>query len=250
MGSVIASSTHKFLSNPKIPLGIAISRTSPQRSIMSFTHSSSLPDVNISKGRKLPILLFDVMDTIVRDPFYEDVPFFFGLSMKELLGVKHPTAWIEFEKGIITEEELAIKFFSDGRAFDFDGLKQCMSNGYAYLDGIEDILRRLKLNGYEMHAFTNYPCWYLMIEEKLKLSTYLSWTFSSCETGKRKPEIEAYLEVSKHLGVPPSSCLFIDDRLANVEVASKLGMAGILFKNAYKLEQDLISRGIEAGSLQ
>lgn len=27
--------------------------------------------------RKLPILLFDVMDTIVRDPFYHDVPAFF-----------------------------------------------------------------------------------------------------------------------------------------------------------------------------
>ncbi|KAH9290439.1 hypothetical protein KI387_034556, partial [Taxus chinensis] len=34
-------------------------------------------------------------------------------------------------------EELAMKFFRDGRAFDFDGLKQCMSNGYAYLDGME-----------------------------------------------------------------------------------------------------------------
>lgn len=250
MGSAMASSSYNFLSRRKIPLDIAISRTSLQKSIVSFAHSSSMPNVNIPKGRKLPIFLFDVMGTIVRDPFYEDMPRFFGLSMKELMEVKHPTAWIEFEKGVITEEELAIKFFSDARAFDFDGLKQCMSDGYAYLDGIEDILQRLKLNGYEMHAFTNYPCWYLMIEKKLKLSTYLSWTFSSCETGKRKPEIEAYLEVSKHLGVPPSSCLFIDDRLANVEAASKLGMAGILFKNAYKLEQDLISLGIEAGSLQ
>lgn len=33
-----------------------------------------------SKQRKLPVLLFDVMDTIVRDPFYEDIPAFFGYT--------------------------------------------------------------------------------------------------------------------------------------------------------------------------
>lgn len=31
-----------------------------------------------NERRKLPILLFDIMDTIVRDPFYHDVPAFFG----------------------------------------------------------------------------------------------------------------------------------------------------------------------------
>lgn len=31
-------------------------------------------------GRKLPVLLFDIMDTVVRDPFYEDVPAFFRFA--------------------------------------------------------------------------------------------------------------------------------------------------------------------------
>ncbi|XP_057839868.2 flavin mononucleotide hydrolase 1, chloroplatic isoform X2 [Cryptomeria japonica] len=174
-------SCHSFQSIPKIS-SLKIYKFQLSSSHKS-TCSSTLTETKMSKERKLPIFLFDIMDTIVRDPFYEDIPAFFGLSMKELLKVKHPTAWIEFEKGIITEEELAAKFFRDGRIFDFDGLKQCMRNGYAYLDGIECILHQLKSNGYEIHAFTNYPCWYMMIEEKLKLSTYLSWTFSSCNTG-------------------------------------------------------------------
>lgn len=42
----------------------------------------SFPDYSTKKSdeltnRKLPILLFDIMDTIVRDPFYHDVPTFF-----------------------------------------------------------------------------------------------------------------------------------------------------------------------------
>ncbi|KAL0288978.1 UNVERIFIED_CONTAM: Flavin mononucleotide hydrolase 1, chloroplatic, partial [Sesamum angustifolium] len=77
---------------------------------MSFSLSTTTAatavasSVNSSKpSRKLPVLLFDIMDTIVRDPFYHDVPAFFGMSMKELLECKHPTTWIEFEKGLINE---------------------------------------------------------------------------------------------------------------------------------------------------
>lgn len=38
-----------------------------------------------------PVLLFDVMDTIVTDPFFEAMPRFFNMSFKELLAAKHPT---------------------------------------------------------------------------------------------------------------------------------------------------------------
>ncbi|XP_044467413.1 flavin mononucleotide hydrolase 1, chloroplatic-like isoform X2 [Mangifera indica] len=133
-----------------------------------------------TQQRKLPILLFDIMDTIVRDPFYQDVPAFFGMPMKELIEQKHPTAWIEFEKGLIDEIELARNFFKDGRSFDLEGLKNCMKRGYCYIEGVEELLSDLKQNNYEMHAFTNYPIWYRIIEDKLKISTYLSWTFCSC----------------------------------------------------------------------
>ena len=94
--------------------------------------------------------------------------------------------------------------------------------GYCFLDGMEALLEKLRTEGYSMHAFTNYPCWYSpsipalppvlitvsitvlwaharfrssdtwggndgryqMIESKLKLSKYLPWTFVSCHTGE------------------------------------------------------------------
>lgn len=39
------------------------------------------------------------------------------------------------------------------------GLKECMTRGYSYIDGVEELLSSLKANNYEMHAFTNYPIW-------------------------------------------------------------------------------------------
>ncbi|XP_043718621.1 flavin mononucleotide hydrolase 1, chloroplatic [Telopea speciosissima] len=207
----------------------------------SFSSSSS-------EKSKLPILLFDVMDTIVRDPFYEDVPGFFRMTLKELIECKHPTAWIEFEEGRINEMELAGKFFKDGRSFDMEGLKECMRRGYSYIDGVEELLRSLKKNNYEIHAFTNYPIWYTMIEDKLNISTYLSWTFCSCVTGKRKPAADFYWEALRHLEVEPASCVFIDDRMANVEAAVNVGMVGLHFKDSVSLQHDLSILGIEIDS--
>ncbi|KAI4350154.1 hypothetical protein L6164_010663 [Bauhinia variegata] len=200
--------------------------------------------------RKLPILLFDIMDTIVRDPFYQDIPAFFGMSFEELIECKHPTAWMEFEKGIIDEMELARKFFKDGRHFDLEGLKTCMRSGYSFVEGIKQLLVALKQNNYEMHAFTNYPIWYQLIEDKLTLSKYLSWTFCSCTAGKRKPDPEFYREVLRHLQVNAPNCIFIDDRLKNVETAIEVGIRGVHFKNANSLRQELSLMGIDVSTVE
>ncbi|XP_020993715.1 flavin mononucleotide hydrolase 1, chloroplatic-like [Arachis duranensis] len=92
------------------------------------------------------------------------------------------------------------------------GLKTCMTSGYSYIEGIEHLLLSLKQNNYEMHAFTNYPIWYQLIEDKLELSKYLSWTFCSCTYGKRKPDTEFFMEALEHLKVNPANCIFVDDR--------------------------------------
>ncbi|KAJ4795505.1 Haloacid dehalogenase-like hydrolase (HAD) superfamily protein [Rhynchospora pubera] len=215
------------------------------RPCIAMAASSAATHLSQSQQRRLPVLLFDVMDTIVRDPFYHHIPTFFQMSMKELLETKHPTAWVEFEEGLIDENELAKKFFKDGRSFDLEGLKECMVRAYSYIDGIEDVLLGLKENNYEIHAFTNYPVWYMLIEEKLKLSKYLSWSFCSCRIGKRKPSPDSYNEVVNQLGVEPSNCVFVDDRMTNIEAAINIGMVGLQFKNAELLKEDLSSLGIE-----
>ncbi|XP_057757008.1 flavin mononucleotide hydrolase 1, chloroplatic [Arachis stenosperma] len=220
-------------------------RFKPSSSFSSFSITNmSLPVPNYRKG-KLPILLFDIMDTLVRDPFYEDVPAFFRMSFKELLDSKNPTTWIEFEKGLIDEMELARKFFKDGRDVDLEGLKTCMTSGYSYIEGIEHLLLSLKQNNYEMHAFTNYPIWYQLIEDKLELSKYLSWTFCSCTYGKRKPDTEFFMEALEHLKVDPANCIFVDDRKKNVEAAIEVGIKGVHFKSVDLLCEELSLMGIE-----
>ena len=45
-----------------------------------------------------PVLLLDVMDTVVYDPFFQDMPRFFDMPFKELLASKHPTAWLQVQR--------------------------------------------------------------------------------------------------------------------------------------------------------
>lgn len=188
------------------------------------------------------IVLFDVMGTLVHDPFFWEVPQFLGMGLEQLLAEKHPTAWREFEHGLRTEEEYVVDFFADGRPVDLDGLRKTMTEAYYLLDGMEELLQELHAAGVAMHALSNYSIWYQWIEERLKLSRYLEWTFVSCLSGHRKPAPEIYQHAVQTLGVPASQCLFIDDRESNCEGARAVGMESVLFRGADALRDELRRR--------
>lgn len=174
------------------------------------------------------MLLLDVMDTLVREPFREDLPRFFGLSLSELIRDKDPTAWLEFERGEIDEVTFVARFFADRRPVDCEAMKRAMTDAYAWLEGVEPLLAELKARGVEMHVLSNYSRWYELIEAKLGVSRYVPWTFVSCHTGHRKPEPRAYRDAAAALGVRPERCVLVDDRPGNVEVARALGMTGVV----------------------
>lgn len=194
-----------------------------------------------------PVILLDVMDTLVTDPYYGAMPAFFGMSRKELKAAIHPTSWIEFEEGRISGPDYIAQFFQDGRPVDGDGLNACLKEAYDWLDGAEQLLADLKDAGYEMHALSNYSVWYRIIEEKLQLSRYIQWSFVSCLTGLRKPAPEAYRSAAATLQVDVSDCLLIDDRAVNVDASRDLGMDAILVESSAQVREELARRRILRG---
>ena len=191
-----------------------------------------------------PVLLLDVMDTLVVDPFRVHIPAFFGLTLAELLAQKHPTAWVEFEKGQLDEAAYAARMFADGRFVDHEALARHVRAAYAFIDGVEELLSELHAAGVEMHALSNYPVWYRMLEERLDLSRYLSWRFVSCNTGLRKPHPEAYLSAARSLGRDPAEIVFVDDREQNCEGARSVGMTAVRFSSAVGLRSELSRQGL------
>ncbi len=191
-----------------------------------------------------PVLLVDVMDTLVYNPFNVEIPRFFGLSQSELLLEKHPTAWIRFETGEIDEAEYLRIYFADGRDFDHAEFLDVVRGAYRWVDGAEQLLQRLHGQGFQIHAFSNYPIWYHTIEARLRLSRYLDWTFVSCLTGVRKPASAAYFGAAQKLNLSVEACLLIDDSVANCRAAEAIGMPAIAFSDTASLQKEMQRRGL------
>jgi HAD superfamily hydrolase (TIGR01509 family) len=194
-----------------------------------------------------PILLWDVMGTLVHDPFFEEMPEFFGMPFEHLVGVLQPGAWVDFELGQRSEQQFLDDFFSDGRAFDQSAFVAAVRGAYRWLPGMEELLAELRDRGCTMHAFSNYPVWFEMIEERLGVSRFVDWTFVSCLMGLRKPDPAAYAHVLDDLGVPAERCIFVDDRSSNCQAARRSGLNAIRFDGIDALRATLRGHGVLGG---
>jgi HAD superfamily hydrolase (TIGR01509 family) len=190
------------------------------------------------------VLLIDVMGTLVAEPFQKAIPAFFGTTRSELERLQCSAAWRRFERGEIDEPTYFASYFEDGRSFDREGLRHCAQSAYGWLDEMEALLDALHQRGVEMHALSNYSIWYQMIEDKLRVSRFIEWSFVSCRTGVRKPDDRAYLGAAQALGRRPDELLFIDDAPENCEAAERVGLDAIRFVGAEPLRRDLQSRGL------
>ncbi|MSR48076.1 MAG: HAD family hydrolase [Planctomycetes bacterium] len=187
-----------------------------------------------------PALLFDVMGTLVYDPFAVEVPRALGMSFAEVLAAKHPTSWVEFEYGDLTEAEFLPQFFADGRGYDHAALIATFEQGFRLLDGIEPLLAELNARGLRPQLLSNYPEWWRRIEARTGLSRFADWRFVSCQTRLRKPDAEAFLHAARELERSPGECLFVDDVEKNVAAAARLGMRALRFRDAATLRSELV----------
>ncbi|MGK0219374.1 MAG: HAD superfamily hydrolase (TIGR01509 family) [Planctomycetota bacterium] len=189
-------------------------------------------------------LLLDVMSTLIYDPFYVEMPAFFGMTLGQLLECKHPNAWQRFELGEIDEQSFLDSFFRDGRSYDQAAFKAHVTSAYRWLDGMRELTLELAARGTALHALSNYPSWYQQIEQRTQLAETVPWSFVSCHMGVRKPDSEAFLLPARTLGLKPEECLLVDDQERNCRAAQALGMDAIRFTDAESLRQELRARDL------
>ena len=63
--------------------------------------------------------------------------------------------------------------------------------------------------------------------------------FVSTRMHMAKPDQKAYREVLRKMKVKPSESLLVDDRAENIVPARKLGMNGVVYKNATQFGEEL-----------
>lgn len=156
------------------------------------------------------VLLLDVMDTLIADPFFRGMhcDVFGCASMKELFSLKDPDAFLDFERGDISEAQCLERFFKDGRLVDGALLRSYLLERYEWLPGMRELLQELQAACVPMAAFSNYPSpWAELVEQSTELSTLVPWAFISGERGVRKPDAAAFVAALEAVGREAEVCL-------------------------------------------
>ncbi|AQZ60122.1 unnamed protein product [[Actinomadura] parvosata subsp. kistnae] len=75
--------------------------------------------------------------------------------------------------------------------------------------------------------------------DRLGLTYFADDVVSSARVGVAKPDPRIYEIAAERAGAAPARCLFVDDRLPNVEAARALGMTGIHYRSLQDLAEVL-----------
>ena len=192
-----------------------------------------------------PLLLLDVMDTVIVDPFFRGFHRdLFGLgSVESLFAVKDRASFVAFECGEIDEAEHFATYFCDRREVDGERIKAYMRERYAWVPGMRELLTELRGLGVQLATCSNYPApWAPLVEEATGLSSVVPWAFISGECGSRKPSRDAFAAALDVVGCAAGDVLFVDDASANCEGAREAGIEAVRFESAAQLRAYLRAR--------
>lgn len=93
-------------------------------------------------------------------------------------------------------------------------------------------------------AFSNMIDLHARCNRKRQLFRYFHKVYLSSETGMAKPNIAAFQGILTDMGVSASSCVFVDDKKENIEMAASLGFRTCRFDTELNLKGFLQKEGL------
>ncbi|QRM57001.1 HAD family phosphatase [Sinorhizobium sp. BG8] len=111
--------------------------------------------------------------------------------------------------------------------------------------GTARILERLKSSGVAVHAISNWSAeTFPRASERFPFLGLFDVLVVSGREQLVKPGSEIFELFLERAGVPADQCIFIDDNLANIKTAQKVGFQTEHFRTASDLERRLVDLGI------
>ncbi len=186
---------------------------------------------------------FDLMDTVLHDPFREALEAATELSLTELFARREPGVYPAFERGELGEDDYWAHYAEAGITADPVAFHRVRRAGIRWLPGMQALLD--DLDGLVVRATaSNYPIWVEQLAED-HLAGRFEHIIASCHLGARKPDAPFYERLLDALRVEPAEVLFVDDREENVRAAQALGIAAHRYLDAYTLRRWIREHGVE-----
>lgn len=142
--------------------------------------------------------------------------------------------WDMSDQGLFTPEECLEKFIEGAPEYETQIRQIHATVGktiemYPYT---MEWLKDLKARGYHVYILSNYSENMLnQTREKLKFLSLVDGAVFSYECKLMKPSSKMYEYLCQKYGLNCSECVFVDDRLENVEGARRSGILAVHFKD-------------------
>ncbi len=179
------------------------------------------------------LLLFDLMDTVLVDPFFPAIRSFLDEDgIREWASLRRPGIFEAFEKGEISEREYLRKFYGDEPLPDHmppvARLKKRMFGQVDFRPGMDELLQEFShRDDLILGIASNYSAWYHdVLGKRPELNRWFDYFFFSCEMGVRKPDARYFEIIEESLATrtfQPENVWFFDDRPANLKPARQKG---------------------------
>ncbi|MEX0659622.1 MAG: HAD family phosphatase [Egibacteraceae bacterium] len=191
-------------------------------------------------------LLFDLMGTVIHDPFREAVEAATGLDLETVIPLVHPSSWADFEIAAIDEATFTRAFYADPQcphAFDREVFHRVRRDGYRWLPGMQELLAALG-GVVETYTASNYPVWVEELAQRFAFADCFDGVYASHHLGVRKPAPEFFDRLLARIGHDPGDCLFVDDRAENCVAAQAAGIRAHRFDGVDGLRHRLCAEGV------
>jgi HAD superfamily hydrolase (TIGR01509 family) len=190
----------------------------------------------------ITVVAFDIMDTLLRDPFREALRAATGLDLAELRRRRDPGLYPAFERGELSEAAYWAAHHDAGLDIDPEAFHRVRRAGLRWLPGMQELLAALQGRVRRVTA-SNYPVW---IEELAvgPLAGHLDEVLASHHLGARKPDPAFFVRLLGRLEVTAAEVAFVDDREENVTAAAAHGLAAHRFVDAAGVRSWLTELGV------
>lgn len=150
--------------------------------------------------------------------------------------------WDISDQGIYSKEEL-LKMFIEGAPdceVEIRQLYGTIGNTIEMLPHSMPWLSELKERGYKIYILSNYAEeTYHQTKDKLKFLSLVDGAVFSFQCKLIKPNREIYEHICQKFQLNCSECIFVDDRLVNVEAARNNGILSVLFHDYEQAKAEL-----------
>ena len=156
--------------------------------------------------------------------------------------------WVQTDRGTISDDEALVKFkrgLPENIHTRLEEMFKYWHENRPIIEGMSDIIKSLKDNGYKLYLLSNASQRYHEIRKYLPEIDLFEGEFVSSDWHINKPDLQIFKTFCTYHGVAPRECFFIDDSPANIEAAMYMGMSGFVFRgNVLELKEELKTHGI------